>query len=129
MEDMILELEKDGVFVFGSNQAGVHGRGAARKALESFGAVFGQGEGLQGRSYAIPTRNFKLETLSLEEIEKHVKAFIEFAKNHLEKKFHVTAVGCGLARLSPKQIAPMFREAKELPNVFLPRAFLAELGD
>ncbi len=51
----ITSLDEDEVFVFGSNLAGMHAGGAARVAYERFGAVMGQGVGMQGQSYAIPT--------------------------------------------------------------------------
>jgi hypothetical protein len=106
------------IFVFGSNLAGHHGGGAAREALEKWGAVYGQGEGLQGSSFAIPTKDENLRTLSLTEIELGVSRFIRFARSRPDLSFPVTAIGCGLAGLDPKDILPMF--GKELPeNVFL----------
>ena len=118
------------VFVFGSNEAGRHGLGAAKLAREKFGAVYGVGVGLRGNSYAIPTKDAELRILPLERIAQYVADFVEFAKNHPELEFNVVEVGCGLAR--PKHqtreqrvadIAPMFAGALELSNVFLPKAF------
>lgn len=101
---------QDEIFVFGSNLKGVHGRGAALAARRHYGAIIGQGVGLQGRSYAIPTKGAVLEVLSLQVIEQHVDEFIVFATRHPELKFYVTAVGCGLAGYKSDQIAPMFEK-------------------
>jgi hypothetical protein len=97
------------VFTFGSNRAGRHGKGAALCALQEHGAVYGQGEGLQGQSYAIPTKDAKLKPLPLTEIKKHVDTFLAFARAHTEHMFQITRVGCGLAGYSDRQIAPMFK--------------------
>lgn len=104
-------MQRDFIFVFGSNLAGRHGRGAARKALEEYGAIYGQGVGFHGRSYAIPTKGYDLEVLSLSEIEKHVDGFVKYASSHPELTFWVTNVGCGLAGYTHEQIGPMFRAA------------------
>lgn len=109
------------IFVFGSNLAGVHGAGAARFALENHGAVWGQGIGLQGNSYGIPTKDERIRTLSLDVIQKHVNDFIEFAEKHPQLNFQVTAIGCGLAGYSPSDIAPMFENAPS--NCSLPDSF------
>ena len=114
----ISDLQNGEVFVFGSNLAGHHDGGAARLAMERFGAVYGQGVGLQGSSYAIPTMN-----LSLEEIAKYVEEFIWFADCHPEMKFLVTRIGCGIAGFNDSQIAPLFARAYGLPNVCLPAEF------
>ena len=114
----ITDLEDGQVFVFGSNAAGNHDGGAARFALERFGAVYGQGRGLQGRSYAIPTMSG-----SLQEIAQEVKEFILFADQHPELTFLVTRVGCGIAGYSDAEIAPLFAGAYSLPNVYLPAEF------
>ena len=90
--DRISELKENEVFVFGSNLAGAHGGGAARLAYNRFGAIWGQGVGLQGQSYAIPTMQGGVET-----IKPYVDEFIAFAKAHPEKKFLVTKIGCGIA--------------------------------
>ena len=99
------------IFVFGSNLAGIHGAGAARYAVEHHGARYRQGIGMQGNSYAIPTKDFHINTLPLEEIQKHVNVFIQFAKNHPEMSFQVTRIGCGLAGYTDSDIAPMFKGA------------------
>ena len=106
------------VFVFGSNLAGRHGAGAALYAQQHHGAIYGKGIGLQGNSYAIPTKDFNIKTLSLHTIENHVKEFKKFATNHPDMFFNVTRIGCGLAGYTDKQIAPMFINAPA--NCILP---------
>lgn len=105
------------VFVFGSNLAGRHGRGAALEARQKWGAIYGQGVGRQGNSYAIPTKDASLHTLHLDDIALLVDDFIAHAFDHPGDSFLVTAIGCGLAGYSPREIAPMFNGAPE--NVFL----------
>jgi hypothetical protein len=119
--DNIVELKESEIFCFGSNLAGRHGKGAALIARKKFGAVYGVGEGLTGRCYAIPTKGHNLSRMSLKEIKKHVDIFLEFAKDNPDKKFLVTQIGCGLAGHRPKDIAPMFRERTE--NVIIPKEF------
>lgn len=114
----IEELAEGQVFVFGSNEAGHHDGGAARLAVEKFGAVYGQGRGLQGRSYAIPTMSGSLET-----IREEVMTFIQFADSHPEMTFLVTRIGCGIAGYRDEDIAPFFATAYSLPNVYLPAGF------
>ncbi|MBO4614880.1 MAG: hypothetical protein J5709_07170 [Bacteroidales bacterium] len=116
--DFIRSLDENEIFVFGSNLAGAHGGGAARIAMDKFGAVWGQGVGLQGQSYAIPTMQGGVET-----IKPYVDEFIEFAKVHKEYKFLVTRIGCGIAGFTDDEIAPLFKEAQELENVWLPKTF------
>ena len=101
------------VFVFGSNLAGRHGKGAAKFALMNCGAVYGEGFGRYGSSYAIPTKDIRIKTLPLDAIERHVKTFLEHAARHKETTFFVTAIGCGLAGYETKDIAPMFSEAPD----------------
>ena len=110
------------IFVFGSNLAGRHGKGAALFAKNNHGAIYGQGEGLQGSSYGIPTKDLKIKTLALEDVKKHVDKFIEFAILHPELTFQLTPIGCGLAGYKPEQIAPMFETVPE--NVLLPLEFI-----
>jgi hypothetical protein len=98
------------IFVFGSNLAGRHGKGAALYARQHHGATYGQGEGLQGDSYAIPTKDAQLRTLPLDAIRTHVGAFLTFA-GQFNAVFVVTRVGCGLAGYTDAQIAPMFKDA------------------
>jgi hypothetical protein len=113
------------IFVFGSNRAGRHGKGAARWAKMHRGAIYGVGEGRQGQSYAIPTKDAGLQTLPLTDILHGVHRFIMYADAHPELTFEVTPIGCGLAGYQPHQIAPMFRVAS--PNVKLPPEFVAVL--
>ncbi len=107
------------IFVFGSNMAGRHGKGAALFAFQKRGALYGQGYGLQGNSFAIPTKDERIRTLPLPYIRIWVDLFIEFAREHPELEFEVTRIGCGLAGYTDKDIAPMFRNAPincELPE-------------
>lgn len=120
--DNIRQLEENEIFVFGSNALGQHGGGAAAFAVRQFGAVWGQGEGLQGQSYAIPTME------GLESLEQAVNRFIRFADQHPEMRFLVTRIGCGIAGYSPCDIAPLFRQCVNLQNVTLPEDFWLELG-
>jgi len=119
----ITKLEKNQIFVFGSNLSGRHGKGAAKTAL-GWGAKWGQAEGLQGRTYGIPTKNASItKTLDLISIGKFVDNFIEFAKNNPELTFLVTEVGTGLAGLKYKDVGPLFKKAKYVNNIFLPEKF------
>ena len=107
------EIKKGEIFVFGSNLAGRHGAGAALDALKQHGAILFQGEGLQGRSYAIPTKGHRLEVLSLEKIERYVKDFKDFARSRPDLRFFVTPIGCGLSGYKRPQIKPFFRDMPE----------------
>lgn len=121
--DIITSLAPNEIFVFGSNQGGFHGRGAARTAL-GWGAKWGVAEGLQGRTYGIPTKDRSVRrTLSIEEIRPYVDRFIQFANQNRDKVFLVTEIGCGLAGLHPKDVAPLFRDAMTVTNIHLPRRF------
>ena len=120
-----MKCENNPVFVFGSNRRGAHGAGAALYARLHRGAIAGQGEGLQGNSYGIPTKDENIQTLPLDEIEIHVNRFLAFAAARPELVFQVTPIGCGLAGYKPEQVAPMFRHAP--PNCRLPPEFLAVL--
>lgn len=118
------------IFVFGSNEGGRHGMGAAKYAKEKYGAIYGQGYGLQGQSFGIPTKSASLEILEPNVIREYINKFIDFANQHREMEFYVTEVGCGLALPSgmtrPEriaQIAEMFKEALNLKNVILPKKF------
>ena len=99
------------IFVFGSNLAGRHGAGAALFARKYHGAIYGQGVGLQGNSFAIPTKDYRVTTLPLESIKGHVRDFIQFANNNPDLTFNVTRIGCGLAGYVDSQIAPLFKNA------------------
>ena len=115
---MIMKLEDKEIFVFGSNLAGAHGGGAARIAYNKFGAVWGQGVGLQGQSYAIPTMHG-----GPDRIKPYVDEFINFASKHPEYTFLVTKIGCGIAGFAISEIAPLFSDAIHMANVILPREF------
>lgn len=115
----ITKLGEDEIFVFGSNLAGQHGGGAARIAYEKFGAVWGQGVGLQGQSYAIPTMQGGVET-----IKPYVDDFIALAREWDQATFLVTRIGCGIAGFTDEEIAPLFAEAMKLYNVVLPKSFV-----
>lgn len=119
----IQELQEKEIFVFGSNLAGIHGAGAAKQALQ-WGAKHGDGIGLRGQTYAIPTKNHNIETLSLSEIQVFVNSFLESARERQDLTFLVTEIGCGLAGYSPQDIAPLFKEAVKLENVYLPKSFI-----
>lgn len=107
------------IFVFGSNLAGRHGKGAALDALREHGAILGKGVGRQGNAYAIPTKNFRLQPLSLAIISRYVSQFIGYARANPDLRFRVTRIGCGHAGYTDIQIAPMFMKAPsncELPE-------------
>ena len=116
--DNISHLEPHEVFVFGSNLAGHHAGGAAYAAMQRFGAVWGQGVGLQGQSYAIPTMQGGVDTVA-----PYAREFTEFAAAHPELTFLVTRIGCGIAGFKDEEIAPLFARAAALPNVRLPLSF------
>lgn len=115
--DRIASLGENEIFVFGSNIQGSHGGGAAWYAHKNFGAEWGVGEGLTGRTYALPTMEGPAS------LKKAVDNFIACAKQHPELTFLVTAVGCGIAGYRPNEVAPLFREATSLENVYLPEVF------
>ena len=115
-------LEENEIFVFGSNLQGMHGGGAARVAHEKFGAIWGEGIGLQGQSYAIPTMHGGVDVIA-----PYVNDFIAFAKEHPELKFLVTEIGCGIAGFRISEMAPLFKEALDITNIYLPQRFVEEL--
>ncbi|MCD7851556.1 MAG: hypothetical protein LUH63_18675 [Parabacteroides sp.] len=114
----IQELNPGEIFVFGSNLEGAHGGGAALLAFRKWGAIWGQGAGLQGQTYGIPTMHG-----GVEEIRPYVDEFIRFAKEHPELTFLVTEIGCGIAGFRPEEIAPLFRDAVPVENIHLPERF------
>lgn len=114
----INSLDENEIFVFGSNLPGLHVGGAANVAHNKWGAVWGQGVGLHGQTYAIPTMQGGLDT-----VKPYVDEFIEFAKSRQDLKFLVTPVGCGIAGFKPKEIATLFKAATSLDNVYLPKKF------
>lgn len=119
--DRIEELGEREIFVFGSNKQGMHGGGAAWVAHKKFGAEWGVGEGLTGRTYALPTME------GAASMKKAVEQFTNCARRHPELTFLVTAIGCGIAGYTPREVAPLFRAAAGLENVYLPEMFWKEL--
>lgn len=118
----ISRLAANEVFVFGSNAGGMHGGGAARYAMEHFGAVMGEGHGLHGKSYAIDSMS------GISVMADEVNTFAEFAKAHPEKMFLVTPIGCGIAGYSASAVAPLFECCKNISNVTLPASFWYVIG-
>lgn len=127
--EIIKTISENEVFVFGSNLSGRHGKGAAKTAL-GWGAKYGQASGIQGKTYGIPTKDASIRrTLSIEEIKPFVDDFIEWAKYHSGNIFYVTEIGCGLAGLKPKEVAPLFKEAVNVDNIHLPARFWHKLSN
>ena len=120
--ERISELKPNEIFVFGSNLAGCHAGGAARLAYNRFGAIWGQGVGLQGQCYAIPTMQGGVDT-----IKPYVDDFIAFACQHPGLKFLVTRIGCGIAGFREDEIAPLFQNAIDRNNIILPWDFVKVL--
>lgn len=116
--NLISSLKENEIFVFGSNLDGLHGGGAAAAAMRYFGAVWGQGVGMQGQCYAIPTMHGGVDV-----IKPYVDEFIAYARAHQEYFFYVTRIGCGIAGFKDEDMAPLFQDALDLPNVALPREF------
>ena len=119
----IERLQPNEIFVFGSNLSGHHGSGAALLAMNKWGAIWGQGVGLQGQTYGIPTMQGGVET-----IRPYVDEFIQFANKHPEMTFLVTEIGCGIAGFPPQEIAPLFAKATTTENIHLPQRFSDLLG-
>lgn len=120
---MITELKANEVFVFGSNLNGNHAGGAARTARLNFGALQGLGNGKQGNSYAIPTITKEWGTMTSHQMKPFVEEFKYFAESNPHLTFLVTEIGCGIAGMTPKEIAPLFQSTVDLPNVHLPARF------
>ncbi len=114
--DKVERLSKCEIFVFGSNLEGMHAGGAARVAYEKFGAEWGVGDGPTGKCYAIPTMHG-----GLEEIRPYAKKFIEYAKAHPMNRFLLTRVGCGIAGFKDSDMAQLFEDALDVPNITYPR--------
>lgn len=118
---MITKLKKNEIFVFGSNLAGRHGKGAAKYALKFFGAVYGQGIGIQGQSFAVPTKDEKLKVLSKTQIKSYVNKYLfPFVKKHSKLTFYLTRIGCGLAGYSDEEMIEIFKIFKDFKNVIFP---------
>lgn len=121
---LINDLKDNEVFVFGSNLEGSHGGGAAAIAFQKFDAIWGQGVGLQGKSYGIPTMHG-----GVKDIKPYVDEFIEYAKSREDLIFLVTRIGCGIAGFRDEEIAPLFKDALEVENIYLPQSFIDILTD
>ena len=121
--DNIRTLEPGQIFVFGSNASGFHGGGAAAAAVRFFGAIYGQGDGLQGQSYAVSTME------GMEAMRDNVNRFVAFAREHPELTFLVTRIGCGIAGYTVEEVAPLFADAVKVENIWLPNDFWTVLGD
>ena len=106
------------IFVYGANESYINASGAARTAREEYGAGMGRGWGLVGKSFGIPTKDWDINTLELDEINHYVQRFIAFARSRPKMSFYVTKIGCGLAGYKEEDIIPMFKDAG--PNVILP---------
>lgn len=124
----INKLDKNEIFVFGSNLAGIHGAGAALTARKKFNATLGRCHGLDNNSYGIPTKDENLKVLPIERIKKYVENFIQDAENYPEFIFYVTPIGTGLSGYQVKDIAPLFRNALNINNIYLPEEFLLWLN-
>jgi len=123
-DNNITELKDNEVFVFGSNEAGRHGREAAKTAMK-WGAIYGQAEGLQGRTYGIPTVNASIsKNLKVNKIKVYVDRFILFAAENPQLHFLVTEIGCGLAGMKHEHIAPLFKDCLNMSNISLPKKFI-----
>ncbi len=116
------------IFVFGSNSLGYHTGGASGTARKKFGAVWGQPEGLQGQSYAIPV-DFGKGVRKDSEVKASIDRFLAFTKDHLELFFFVTRIGCGMGGYRDEEIAQFFKDALNLNNVCLPKSFVEALNN
>ena len=123
----MLKSRENMIFVFGSNLSGIHGAGAAKYALENMGAQLGVGQGKRGNSYALPTKNRNIQSMSLKDIAKYVHRFKMFALMNPGMEFQVTQVGCGLAGFTKEQIAPLFKGSPS--NCYFDMEWQPLLGD
>lgn len=119
----ILKLKQNEVYVFGSNLASIHGKGSAKYAADNFGAKKGVSFGLSGQSFAIPTKDKKIKTLEIVQIKYFVNRFIDYAKSHPDLVFYVVEIGCLNAGYTPSDIAPLFKDAIPVDNIWLPKTF------
>lgn len=120
-ESIVKQLPENTIFVFGSNMAGHHAGGAAKTALEHFGAMKGVGRGWAGQSYAIPTMNEHLQQMPLSQIQHYIDDFKIYTKNHRRNQYFITSIGCGVAGYKVEEIAPMFKGISH--NVIFPQSF------
>lgn len=121
--DNIQELKENQIFVFGSNMNGNHAGGAARLAVEKFGAIMGRAEGIQGQSYAIPTLDENMEKVAEEDLINYLANLRHFANKHPEKEFLLTAIGTGIAGFDTNYMAYMVLRANLPGNVTIPEEF------
>jgi hypothetical protein len=128
---IISQLKENEIFVFGSNEAGIHGAGAALQAMQDFGAKFSVGFGPQGQTFAIPTKDWTIKTLPVKFIKPYVDSFLSYTQTRPDLTFLVTEIGCGLAGYTPEDIAPLFKMIPYLKdkNVILPDSFIKALQD
>lgn len=122
--EQITELKENEIFVFGSNMNGNHAGGAAKTAVDKFGAIEGQAIGLQGQSYGLPTLSKKMQKLALSIIKKHLSDLNAFAQQNNNLTFYVTKIGCGIAGYDIKDIAELFHSIEWNGNIILPLEFL-----
>jgi len=120
--EIIAALSDDEIFVYGSNEAGINAAGAAKQAMQ-WGAKWGVGYGLQGHTFAIPTKDYNIQTLPLDKIAYYVNSFIAHTAIAPNMNFLVTKIGCGLAGYTPEDIAPLFKDAIGVDNIILPYEF------
>lgn len=118
MGDWITRLQPGEVFVFGSNLAGIHGAGAALQAVKCFGAKYGVGEGLAGKSYAFPTLDKRLKKLPFERMEAARDTLYAACRENPDMRFLLTKVGCGLAGYPESEMSSLFTAAPA--NLILP---------
>ena len=126
-----IEPEPNTIFVFGSNPEGRHGAGAAKVAREKFGAIYGQGEGLQGHSYALPTKDLRVKennsyrSISKEQIIENIKKLYECAKMHPDLDFKIAYRNIfekTLNGYTGVEMMKMFDEAGNIPeNIWFSR--------
>ena len=121
--DNIQFLKENEYFVFGSNEAGIHGAGAAKLALDKFNAQYGKPFGFQGNSFAIPTLDKDFKQLSLERIKTYIHIAEAIFETNPDKVFYVTKIGCGIAGFDIKDIASLFERSYTIENVYMPKEF------
>jgi len=115
------------IFVFGSNESGIHGAGAARYAMDKLGAEYGIGFGYSGTTFAIPTKDFEIESLSIDRVKDYIDSFIQLSNLRPRWNFKVTRIGCGLAGFKDEDIAPLFKDCGE--NCSFDEAWKPWLGE
>ena len=125
----ISKLRRNQIFVFGSNESGIHGAGAAALAHDKWGATWGQGFGPSGLTFAIPSKDWQINTMEVLSIAPYVNRFVQYAITHPDLEFLVTEIGCGLAGYQAEDIAPLFESTLDVGNIKLPMTFLQVLGD